>query len=187
MRMTPDFDFQLGENAEMMRANVARFADEQIAPLSETIDRNDYFPREELWRRMGDLGLHGITVSEKDGGLGLGYLEHVIALEEVSRASASLGLSYGAHSNLCINQICRWGNEDQKKKYLPGLISGEHVGSLAMSEASAGSDVVSMQLKADAVQADMFSTAPSFGSRMHPMLIRLWSTQKRIRRRDRAA
>lgn len=153
MRMTPDFDFQLGENAEMMRANVARFADEQIAPLSETIDRNDYFPREELWRRMGDLGLHGITVSEKDGGLGLGYLEHVIALEEVSRASASLGLSYGAHSNLCINQICRWGNEDQKKKYLPGLISGEHVGSLAMSEASAGSDVVSMQLKADAVQA----------------------------------
>jgi isovaleryl-CoA dehydrogenase len=124
MRATPDFDFQLGESAEMIRENVARFADEQIAPLAEKIDREDYFPRDELWKAMGELGLHGITVEEEDGGLGLGYLEHVIAVEEVSRASASLGLSYGAHSNLCLNQIRRWGNEEQKAKYLPGLISG---------------------------------------------------------------
>ncbi|MBT8389130.1 MAG: acyl-CoA dehydrogenase family protein, partial [Altererythrobacter sp.] len=152
MRATPDFDFQLGEAAEMIRDSVGRFADEQIAPLADKIDREDYFPREELWQQMGELGLHGLTVSEEDGGLGLGYLEHVIAVEEVSRASASLGLSYGAHSNLCVNQIRRWGNEEQKAKYLPGLISGEHVGSLAMSEANAGSDVVSMKLKAEAVQ-----------------------------------
>jgi len=151
MRATPDFDFQLGESAEMIRDSVGRFADEQIAPLAEKIDREDYFPRDELWQQMGELGLHGITVDPEDGGLGLGYLEHVIAVEEVSRASASLGLSYGAHSNLCINQIRRWGNEEQKAKYLPGLISGDHVGSLAMSEASAGSDVVSMKLKAEAV------------------------------------
>jgi|TARA_R110002124_G_scaffold213201_2_gene379366 isovaleryl-CoA dehydrogenase len=151
MRATPDFDFQLGESAEMIRESVGRFADEQIAPLAEKIDREDYFPRDELWQQMGELGLHGITVDPEDGGLGLGYLEHVIAVEEVSRASASLGLSYGAHSNLCINQIRRWGNEEQKAKYLPGLISGDHVGSLAMSEAGAGSDVVSMKLKAEAV------------------------------------
>lgn len=150
MRATPDFDFQLGESAEMIRDTVARFADEQIAPQAEKIDREDYFPREELWRQMGELGLHGITVSEEDGGLGLGYLEHVIAVEEVSRASASLGLSYGAHSNLCVNQIRRWGNAEQKAKYLAPLVSGEHVGSLAMSEVSAGSDVVSMKLKAEA-------------------------------------
>ena len=151
MRATPDFDFQLGESAEMIREAVSRFADEQIMPLADRIDREDYFPRTELWQQMGELGLHGITVSEEDGGLGLGYLEHVIAVEEVSRASASLGLSYGAHSNLCVNQIRRWGNDEQKAKYLPGLISGEHVGSLAMSEAGAGSDVVSMKLKAEAV------------------------------------
>ena len=154
MRATPDFDFQLGESAGMIRESVSRFADEQIAPLAEKIDREDYFPREELWGQMGELGLHGITVSEEDGGLGLGYLEHVIAVEEVSRASASLGLSYGAHSNLCVNQIRRWGNEEQKAKYLAPLISGEHVGSLAMSEASAGSDVVSMKLKAEAATRD---------------------------------
>lgn len=154
MRATPDFDFQLGEAAEMIRENVARFADEKIAPLAEKIDRQDYFPRAELWTQMGDLGLHGITVDEADGGLGLGYLEHVIAVEEVSRASASLGLSYGAHSNLCLNQIRRWGSEKQKAKYLPGLISGEHVGALAMSEVSAGSDVVSMKLKAEAASKD---------------------------------
>ncbi|KNH00911.1 Isovaleryl-CoA dehydrogenase / Butyryl-CoA dehydrogenase [Qipengyuania citrea LAMA 915] len=154
MRATPDFDFQLGESAEMIRDTVARFADEQIAPQAEKIDREDYFPREELWRQMGELGLHGLTVDEADGGLGLGYLEHVIAVEEVSRASASLGLSYGAHSNLCINQIRRWGNAEQKAKYLPPLISGEHVGSLAMSEVSAGSDVVSMKLKAEAAARD---------------------------------
>ncbi|RYY34343.1 MAG: isovaleryl-CoA dehydrogenase, partial [Sphingomonadales bacterium] len=151
MRATPDFDFQLGESAEMIREATARFADEQVAPLAEKADREDWFPRE-LWVPMGELGLHGITVDEADGGLGLGYLEHVIAVEEISRASASVGLSYGAHSNLCVNQIRRWGNPEQKAKYLPKLISGEHVGSLAMSEAGAGSDVVSMKLKAEAVQ-----------------------------------
>ena len=151
MRATPDFDFQLGETAEMIRDTTARFADEQVAPLAEKADREDWFPQE-LWPMMGELGLHGITVDEADGGLGLGYLEHVIAVEEISRASASVGLSYGAHSNLCINQIRRWGSDEQKAKYLPQLISGEHVGSLAMSEAQAGSDVVSMKLKADAVQ-----------------------------------
>ncbi|QSB45724.1 isovaleryl-CoA dehydrogenase [Tsuneonella flava] len=150
MRATPEFDFQLGENAEMIRETTARFADEQIAPLAERADREDWFPRD-LWPAMGELGLHGLTVEPEWGGLGLGYLEHVIAVEEVSRASASVGLSYGAHSNLCVNQIRRWGNEEQKAKYLPKLISGEHVGSLAMSEASAGSDVVSMKLRADTV------------------------------------
>jgi isovaleryl-CoA dehydrogenase len=148
---TPEFDFQIGENAEMIRKTTRRFADERIAPLAAKIDGEDWFPTE-LWPEMGALGLHGITVDEADGGLGLGYLEHVIAVEEVSRASASIGLSYGAHSNLCVNQIRRWANDEQKAKYLPKLISGEHVGSLAMSEAGAGSDVVSMKLKADAVQ-----------------------------------
>ena len=151
MRATPEFDFGLSESAVMIRDATARFADEQIAPLAVRIDAEDWFPRE-LWPAMGALGLHGITVEEEWGGLGLGYLEHVIAVEEVSRASASVGLSYGAHSNLCVNQIRRWGNDEQKAKYLPGLISGEHVGSLAMSEAGAGSDVVSMKLKAEAVQ-----------------------------------
>jgi len=150
MRATPDFDFDLSDEAAMIRDTVARFADERIAPLAEAIDREDRFPRE-LWTEMGELGLHGITVPEADGGLGLGYLEHVLALEEVSRASASVGLSYGAHSNLCVNQIARWGTAEQKAKYLPKLISGEHVGALAMSEPAAGSDVVSMKLRADAV------------------------------------
>ena len=148
--MTPDFDFALGENAEMIRDTTRRFATDRIAPLAVRIDAEDWFPRD-LWPEMGALGLHGITVAEADGGLGLGYLEHVLAVEEVSRASASVGLSYGAHSNLCVNQISRWGNAAQKAKYLPGLISGDHVGSLAMSEAGAGSDVVSMQLRASAV------------------------------------
>jgi len=141
-------DFALGENAEMIRDTTRRFAEERIAPLAARIDAEDWFPRDELWPAMGELGLHGITVEEADGGLGLGYLEHVVAQEEVARASASIGLSYGAHSNLCVNQIRRWANPDQKAKYLPRLISGEHVGSLAMSEAGAGSDVVSMKLKA---------------------------------------
>jgi isovaleryl-CoA dehydrogenase len=150
MRATPEFDFALGDNAEMIRETVARFADERIAPLAEGIDREDRFPRE-LWPEMGELGLHGVTVAEEFGGLGLGYLEHVLAVEEVSRASASVGLSYGAHSNLCVNQIHRWGTPEQKAKYLPKLVSGEHVGALAMSEVGAGSDVVSMKLRADAV------------------------------------
>ena len=148
--MTPDFDFALGEAADMIRDSTQRFAAEKIAPLAQKIDADDWFPRDELWTAMGDLGLHGITVEEADGGLGLGYLEHVVAVEEVSRASASIGLSYGAHSNLCINQIRRWASPEQKAKYLPKLISGEHVGSLAMSEAGAGSDVVSMKLRAEA-------------------------------------
>ena len=151
MRATPEFDFGLTDEAVMLRDSVARFADEQIAPLAARIDREDSFPRE-LWPMMGDLGLHGITVAEADGGLGLGYLEHMIAVEEVSRASASVGLSYGAHSNLCVNQIARWGTAEQKARYLPALIDGSHVGALAMSEPGAGSDVVSMKLKADAVQ-----------------------------------
>jgi isovaleryl-CoA dehydrogenase len=146
-----DFDFALGETADMIRDTTRRFADDRIAPISAEIDREDRFPIE-LWPDMGALGLHGITVGEDDGGLGLGYLEHVIACEEVGRASASVGLSYGAHSNLCVNQIARWANPEQKAKYLPKLISGDHVGSLAMSEANAGSDVMSMKLKADAVQ-----------------------------------
>lgn len=150
MRATPEFDFGLGDEAAMIRETVARFADEQIAPLAEAVDRDDRFPQQ-LWPQMGELGLHGITVPEADGGLGLGYLEHVIAIEEVSRASASVGLSYGAHSNLCINQIARWGTAGQKARHLPGLISGDHVGALAMSEPAAGSDVVSMKLKADRV------------------------------------
>ena len=150
MSMMPDFDFALGEAAEMIRDTTRRFATDKIAPIAAKIDAEDWFPLE-LWPQMGELGLHGITVDEADGGLGLGYLEHVIAMDEVSRASASLGLSSGAHSNLCVNQLRRWGNPEQKAKYLPGLISGEHVGSLAMSEVGAGSDVVSMKLKADAV------------------------------------
>ncbi|GAM07032.1 isovaleryl-CoA dehydrogenase [Novosphingobium sp. MBES04] len=149
MTATPDFDFGLGESAQMIRESVARFAAERIAPLAAQIDREDRFPRE-LWPEMGALGLHGITVEEEWGGIGLGYLEHVVAVEEVSRASASVGLSYGAHSNLCVNQIRRWGNDAQKEKYLAPLISGEHVGSLAMSEAGAGSDVVGMKLRAEA-------------------------------------
>ena len=143
-------DFALGEMAETIRDTTARFAADRIAPIAAAIDAEDRFPQE-LWPAMGALGLHGITVEEADGGLGLGYLEHVVAVEEISRASASVGLSYGAHSNLCVNQIRRWGNPEQKAKYLPGLIAGDHVGSLAMSEAGAGSDVVSMKLRADKV------------------------------------
>ena len=151
MRATPDFDFALPASALMIRDAAARFADEKIAPLAARIDAEDWFPRDELWTAMGELGLHGITVEEEWGGLGLGYLDHVIAVEEVSSASASIGLSYGAHSNLCVNQISRWGSDEQKARYLPKLVSGEHVGSLAMSEAGAGSDVVSMKLKAEPV------------------------------------
>ena len=144
----PTLDFDLGETADQLRDTVRSFAADEIAPIAAEIDRDDRFPRE-LWPRMGALGLHGITVEEEYGGSGLGYLEHVVAMEEVSRGSASVGLSYGAHSNLCVNQLRRNGTETQKRAYLPKLISGEHVGSLAMSEAGAGSDVVSMQLRAE--------------------------------------
>jgi isovaleryl-CoA dehydrogenase len=141
-------DFSLGDTVEAIRETTARFAADQIAPLAAEIDISNSFPRQ-LWPKMGELGLHGITVEDAYGGLGLGYLEHVVAMEEVSRASASIGLSYGAHSNLCVNQIRRWGSEEQKRRYLPPLISGEHVGALAMSEAGAGSDVMSMQLRGE--------------------------------------
>ncbi len=144
----PMMDFGLGETAEAIRESTARFAGDRIAPLAAEIDLSNTFPRH-LWPEMGALGLHGITVEEEFGGLGLGYLEHVLAMEEVSRASASVGLSYGAHSNLCVNQIRRWGSDEQKRRYLPPLISGEHVGALAMSEAGAGSDVISMKLRAE--------------------------------------
>jgi isovaleryl-CoA dehydrogenase len=145
----PMMDFGLGEAADAIRETTARFAADRIAPIAAAIDRDNAFPRA-LWPQMGELGLHGITVEEDYGGLGLGYLEHVVAMEEVSRASASVGLSYGAHSNLCVNQLRRWGSDEQKRRYLPKLISGEHVGALAMSEAGAGSDVISMRLRADA-------------------------------------
>src|SRR5687768_11411651 len=144
----PGLDFDLGEMADTIRDTTQRFAREKIAPIAAEIDEKDEFPRK-LWPQMGELGLHGITVEEEYGGLGLGYLEHVVAQEEVARASASVGLSYGAHSNLCVNQIRRWGSPEQKRQYLPKLISGEHVGALAMSEVNAGSDVVSMTLKAE--------------------------------------
>ena len=150
MTATP-LDFALGEMADTIRDTTQLFATERIAPIAARIDAEDWFPRD-LWPEMGALGLHGITVAEDYGGLGLGYLEHVVACEEVARASASIGLSYGAHSNLCVNQIARWGSPEQKAKYLPRLVSGEHVGALAMSEAGAGSDVVSMKLRADAVE-----------------------------------
>jgi isovaleryl-CoA dehydrogenase len=142
-----DFDFGLGEDIDTLRASVAAFAADRIAPLAADIDRDNRFPRE-LWPEMGELGLLGITVEESLGGAGLGYLAHVIAMEEISRASASVGLSYGAHSNLCVNQLRRWGTPQQKEKYLPKLLSGEHVGALAMSEPGAGSDVVGMKTRA---------------------------------------
>ena len=141
-------DFDLGPEIDQLRDSVRAFADDEIAPLAAEIDRSDKFPRQ-LWPKMGALGLHGITVEEEYGGTGMGYLAHVVAMEEVSRGSASVGLSYGAHSNLCVNQIRRNGSEAQKRKYLPKLMSGEHVGGLAMSEPSAGSDVVGMRTRAD--------------------------------------
>ncbi|EGQ7932729.1 isovaleryl-CoA dehydrogenase [Vibrio vulnificus] len=140
-------NFGLGETIDLLREQVNAFANEHIAPLAADIDRANHFP-EHLWTKLGAMGLHGVTVSEEYGGAEMGYLAHVVAMEEISRASASVALSYGAHSNLCINQIYRNGNAQQKAKYLPALISGEHIGALAMSEANSGSDVVSMQLKA---------------------------------------
>ena len=145
---SPSLDFDLGETADMIRETVAGFAQREIAPRAEEIDRSNRFPRD-LWPRLGELGLLGVTVEEEYGGAGLGYTEHVVAMEEISRASASVGLSYGAHSNLCVNQIRLHGTEAQQRKYLPKLISGEHVGALAMSEPGAGSDVVSMRTRAE--------------------------------------
>ena len=144
----PSLDFGLGETADLLRDSVMSFAAEEIAPQAEEIDRSNDFPNA-LWPKLGSLGLLGVTVEEEYGGAGMGYLEHCVAMEEVSRASASVGLSYGAHSNLCVNQIRRNGSEAQKRRYLPKLISGEHVGALAMSEPGAGSDVVSMRTRAE--------------------------------------
>ena len=144
----PAFDFGLGETADMIRDSIAAFAADNIAPRAAEIDASNKFPRD-LWPQLGDLGVLGVTVEEEYGGAGLGYLEHCVAMEEISRASASVGLSYGAHSNLCVNQIRRQGTAEQKNRYLPKLISGEHVGALAMSEPGAGSDVVSMRLRAE--------------------------------------
>ena len=148
MLMT-SMNFNLGEEIEALREMAHKFAQQEIKPLAEQMDQTNEFPRAELWEKIGELGLHGITVGEQYGGVELGYLAHCVAMEEVSRASAAFGLSYGAHSNLCVNQIHRNGNEEQKAKFLPKLVSGEHVGALAMSEPSAGSDGVSMKLRAD--------------------------------------
>ncbi|MDX1499388.1 MAG: isovaleryl-CoA dehydrogenase [Woeseiaceae bacterium] len=142
-----DFDFDLGEDTDLLREAVAGFAADRIAPRAAEIDASNRFPRD-LWPELGELGLLGITVEEEYGGAGLGYLQHVVAMEELSRASASVGLSYGAHSNLCVNQLRRWGGEEQKARWLPKLISGEHVGALAMSETGAGSDVMGMRTTA---------------------------------------
>jgi len=149
-----NFNHDLGEEIVALRDMVRQFAQREIAPIAQEIDKNNHFPLE-LWRQMGDLGLLGITVEEEYGGAGLGYLAHVVVSEEISRASAAVGLSYGAHSNLCVNQLRRNGTDAQKRQYLPKLISGEHIGALAMSEPEAGSDVVSMKLRAD-LQGDHY-------------------------------
>jgi isovaleryl-CoA dehydrogenase len=144
----PTLDFDLGENVELLRKTVRDFSEKQIAPLAEGVDRDNQFPNE-LWPQLGSLGVLGLTVEEQFGGLDLGYLAHVVAMEEISRASASVGLSYGAHSNLCVNQLAKNGSPEQKEKFLPPLIKGEHIGALAMSEPNAGSDVVSLRLRAE--------------------------------------
>ena len=144
----PTLDFDLGENVELLRKTVREFSEKQIAPLAEGVDRDNQFPNE-LWPQLGSLGVLGLTVEEQFGGLDLGYLAHVVAMEEISRASASIGLSYGAHSNLCVNQLAKNGSPEQKEKFLPPLVRGEHIGALAMSEPNAGSDVVSLRLRAE--------------------------------------
>jgi isovaleryl-CoA dehydrogenase len=148
MAIHRSFDFGLGENADMIRAHTSAFAAAEVAPIAEEVDRRNEFPPQ-MWRKLGDAGLLGVTVSEEFGGAALGYLEHVVAMEELSRASASIALSYGAHSNLCVNQIYRTGTPEQRRRYLPALVRGEHVGALAISEPGSGSDAVSMQLRAE--------------------------------------
>ena len=144
----PTLNFDLGEEIDMLRDQVYQFSQAEIAPLAETSDNDNHFPNQ-LWPKLGEMGLLGVTVSEQYGGCEMGYLAHTVAMEEVSRASAGIGLSYGAHSNLCVNQIYRNGSDEQKDKYLPKLVTGEHIGALAMSEPNAGSDVVSMKLRAE--------------------------------------
>ena len=148
MAEIPGLQFDLGEDVDLLREAVRAFVEREIAPRAADIDRTDQFPMD-LWRKLGELGVLGLTVPESLGGAGLGYLAHIVAMEEISRGSASVGLSYGAHSNLCVNQILRNGTDAQRAKYLPGLISGEKIGALAMSEPNAGSDVMSMRLRAD--------------------------------------
>ena len=183
----PGLNFDLGETADMLRATVEAFAADEIAPRAAAIDRDNTFPID-LWRKFGELGVLGITVEEEYGGAGMGYLEHVVAMEEISRASASVGLSYGAHSNLCVNQIRRNGSEAQKRRYLPKLISGEHVGALAMSEPGAGSDVVGMRLRAEQQRRPLRAERHRrCGSPTAPMPTCWWSMPRPTRRRARTA
>ena len=182
----PGLNFQLGEDIDALRDAVREFAQSEIAPRAAEIDRNDQFPMD-LWEKMGALGVLGITVPEAWGGAQMGYLAHMVAMEEISRASASVGLSYGAHSNLCVNQINRNGSEEQKRKYLPRLISGEHVGALAMSEPGAGSDVISMKLKAEDKGGYYLLNGRRCGSPTAPTPTRWWSTPRPRRRWARAA